>query len=267
MKSIFEYKNYLDYLNDYYQEKKSNNPHFSYAVWAAKMNLKSSSMLSMILNNERFPSKALIEKLAKYIGLSKEEEEYMEGLIDLKRIQKNSRLTVFLKSEFSPTRTQEDNEDLLLTPTTFIIKELVEGVGQKGLDPLWLKKHLLIGQQDINLDLILSELLKRKIIAKNDAGKIILGEEKLINILTTPDQVKRFHFAGQELAREAFENSLKETRTFHTSFVRLKMDRLEEAKKKLINFQREFSEFVEDGEGDCFLYQINLQLFPLSKKI
>jgi uncharacterized protein (TIGR02147 family) len=78
MKSVLEYKDYLYFLKDFLQKKKGENSGFSYTVWAQKMDLKSSSMLSMVITGERFPSKSLIEKLSQYIGFTPAEAEYFE---------------------------------------------------------------------------------------------------------------------------------------------------------------------------------------------
>ena len=88
-----------------------------------------------------------------------------------------------------------------------------------------------------------------------------------MKILTTTEQIKKFHQAAQEMAVQAFDTSSREERSFHTSFVKLKKSKLEEATKKIQEFQKELTSFMEDGTGETVLYQVNLQLFPISKVI
>lgn len=266
MKSIYTYKDYQDFLKDFFLQKKKEHPGFSYSVWARKMNLKSSSMLSMVLNNERLPSKAFIKKLSVYLKLNNEEEEYFKTLVNLKKIVKNPRLTVYLNSEASLSD-NDKSKNLFASPMTFIIKELLEAKTTSSLSVTWLKENLLIQHQKYNLNEILSELITKEILQKNSEGKLSVVESNLLKVLATPEQIKGFHKAAQEMAIQAYDTSSKEQRAFHTSFVKLKKDRLEEAKRRILEFQRELTSFVEDGTGEVVLYQVNLQLFPLSKTI
>jgi uncharacterized protein (TIGR02147 family) len=268
MKSVFEYKDHLDFLKDFFQKKKKENPGFSYTVWARKINLKSSSMLSMVLTGERLPSKALIKKIAVYMELSLEEEEYLITLINLKKIVKNPRLTVYLNSDSYKSKST-NSEDLFLSPITFIIKELIDSSPRGGVNANWLKKTLLIQHHKYNLDNVISELIEKEIIAKNENGQLEVVENNILKVIGSSDQIKNFHNATLEISKQAFETSHKDQRTFHTSFVKLKKDRLEEAKRRIQEFQRELTSFIEDGEveDDTILYQVNLQLFPISKVI
>ncbi len=266
MKSIFDYKDYLDFLNDFFAKKKKENPGFSYTVWSRKMNLKSSSMLSMVLKGERLPSKAFIKNISNYMELNSEEEEYFKTLVNLKKLVKNPRLTVYLNSQEN-IEAAPKSESLFVSPMTFIIKELVEAKADGNISASWLSKNLLIKHQKYDLDAILNELIAKEIILKNSSGKLTVSDSNLLKVLTTSDQIKNFHHATQEMALQAYETSAKDQRSFHTSFVKLKKDRLEEAKRRIQEFQRELTSFVEDGEGETVLYQVNLQLFPISKVI
>jgi uncharacterized protein (TIGR02147 family) len=266
MKSIFDYKDYLDFLKDFFLYKKKENSGFSYTVWSRKMNLKSSSMLSMVVNGERLPSKAFIKNVSKYMKLTPNEEEYFATLVNFKKLVKNPRLTVYLDAE-SKALNKSDSDNLFVSPMTFIIKELIEAKSDGKIDSKWLNKNLLIKHQKYDLDAILNELLAKEILLKGIDNKLTVKENNLIKVLATKEQIRNFHQANQEMAAQAFDTSVKEERAFHTSFVKLKKDKLEEAKKLIQNFQKELTSFVEEGNGDTILYQVNLQLFPISKVI
>ena len=50
--NIFEYDNYRDYLKAFYEEKKSQNPRYSYRVFCNKAGISSTSYLNMIIHGK-----------------------------------------------------------------------------------------------------------------------------------------------------------------------------------------------------------------------
>lgn len=266
MKSVLEYKDYLDFLKDFLQKKKGENSGFSYTVWAQKMDLKSSSMLSMVITGERFPSKSLIEKLSQYIGFTSAEAEYFETLIDLKKLKSKSRLTVNIDGN-NLSNISLSNESTFLSPMTFIVKELVSENKNKNINSEWLNKNLLVKHQNYDLQKILAELTEKEILHKNEEGNFSVLENNIVNIMTTPEQVQNFHNASLEMTKQAYNTSQRDQRTFHTSFVKLKKDKLELVKKRMQEFQRELTDLMEEGDGDHILYQVNFHLFPISQTI
>jgi len=265
MKSVLGYKDYLDFLKDFLQKKKRENSGFSYTVWAQKMELKSSSMLSMVITGERFPSKSLIEKLSQYIGFTPAEAEYFETLVDLKKLKNKGRLTVNIDGNAS--NEASSHESNFLSPMTFIVKELVSENSHQNINSEWLNKNLLLKHQNYDLQKILIELTEKEILRKDEEGNFSVLENNIVNIMTTPEQVQNFHNASLEMTKQAYNTSQKDQRTFHTSFVKLKKDKLELVKKRMQEFQKELTDLMEEGEGDHVLYQVNFHLFPISQTI
>lgn len=165
------------------------------------MDLKSSSMLSMVITGERFPSKSLIEKLSQYIGFTSAEAEYFETLIDLKKLRSKSRLTVNIDGNGS-TSTSHTDESTFLSPMTFIVKELVSENTTQNINSEWLNKNLLVKHQDYDLQRILNELTEKEILHKNEEGNFSVLESNIVNIMTTPEQVQNFHNASLEMTKQ-----------------------------------------------------------------
>ena len=149
----------------------------------------------------------------------------------------------------------------------FIIKELAEAKDEGPMTSEWLTEKLLIQHQNFDLEEILNELVAKEILLRDHSGHLTFKESHQVNVMATTDQIRTFHKAAQEIATQAYDTTEKDQRTFHTSFVRLKKDRPEEAKKRILEFQKELTTFVEEGTAESVLYQVNLQLFPISKTI
>jgi uncharacterized protein (TIGR02147 family) len=150
---------------------------------------------------------------------------------------------------------------------TFIVKELVNENPTQNINSEWLNKNLLAKHQNYDLQKILTELTEKEILHKDKEGKFSILENNIINIMTTPEQVQNFHNASLEMTKQAYNTSQRDQRTFHTSFVKLKKNNLELVKKRVLEFQRELTDLMEEGEGDHILYQVNFHLFPISQTI
>lgn len=265
MKSIFLYRDYLDYLNDFLQDKKKENPYFSNTVWARKLGLKSSSILSMILTKERLPSRSLIEKFANYFQLNTEEAAYFKALVDFKKIGKNNLLKINI--EQSETISRDAKVDDFLSPFTFILKELMTTDQKIIITKKWLKENLIVKRQRFIVEKMIQALIDKNVIKVAENGEISFSDKADLSLFFNPKNIQNFHNESLEMTKDAYETSTKNERTFHSSYLKLRPEKLQEAKEKIKKFQSEFTSYVEEGEGDFILYQMNVHLFPLSKKI
>ena len=98
MKDLKNYRDYKLYLKDVYKTKSEKHTRFSFAVWAKSLGISSPSLLSMVINGNRHPSKKLAERLSVYLNHSVEESEYFRGLIELNKASLNPHLSVNLNT-------------------------------------------------------------------------------------------------------------------------------------------------------------------------
>ena len=79
--NIFHYKNYRDFLSDYYRYKKSEKSTFSYRAFSIKAGIGSPSHLKMVSEGNRNLSLHSIPKFASAIGFNEKEKRYFELLV------------------------------------------------------------------------------------------------------------------------------------------------------------------------------------------
>jgi len=83
MPDIFDYCDSRLYLKDYYDERKRNQPSFSYQYFANKAELKSKSFAYRLITGQKKLSKSTVFAVARAIGLNKHETEYFEAMVNL----------------------------------------------------------------------------------------------------------------------------------------------------------------------------------------
>ena len=64
MINIFDYSDFRKYLTDYYEDKKKDNPNFSYQVIANKAGVKNRGFIYNIINGDKVLSKSNTFKIS-----------------------------------------------------------------------------------------------------------------------------------------------------------------------------------------------------------
>ena len=70
---IYQYKNYREYLRDFYAEKKNKNSRYSYALFSQKAGLKSPNYLKRVIDGARNITHKNLRSFVVGLGLQKKE--------------------------------------------------------------------------------------------------------------------------------------------------------------------------------------------------
>ncbi len=81
MKLIYTYIDYRKYLADYYQEKKDTTRHFSYRYFAQRANIKSPAFLKDVILGKRNLTSDVTEKCIAALNLNKKESRFFRHLV------------------------------------------------------------------------------------------------------------------------------------------------------------------------------------------
>ncbi len=81
MKSVFEYSNYRQYLQDYIAWQRSFNSHFSLRFLALKAGFRSHSFLHNVIAGKRNLTLDSIAKVCKAISLGRKESQFFSALV------------------------------------------------------------------------------------------------------------------------------------------------------------------------------------------
>ncbi len=81
MPNIFNYQDYRQFLGDFYEEKKSQTPSFSYQNFSQKAGFASKSFVYNVIKGKKTLSRTSVVKLSIAMKLSKTESAFFENLV------------------------------------------------------------------------------------------------------------------------------------------------------------------------------------------
>ena len=89
---VIGYKSASDFLKNYSKYKKEKNPHWTFGVWAKKLNLKNMATITRVVNGERGIGDDLKSKFVEYFEFNQKEKEYFDLLVKAQKISDNQKL-------------------------------------------------------------------------------------------------------------------------------------------------------------------------------
>jgi uncharacterized protein (TIGR02147 family) len=111
---------------------------------------------------------------------------------------------------------------------------------------------------------VIDTLLAEKIIGKTDNGVFQKNVQKLTTSKDVPSgALRKAHQEILEIAGEKLEKIKVEDRFYSASTIAIKKQNLDDAKELIREFRGKLSKFIA-GDGPDEVYQMNIQLFPLS---
>ncbi|OUR97186.1 hypothetical protein A9Q84_12735 [Halobacteriovorax marinus] len=270
--NIFNYSDYREFLRDFNEMKKRVNPSWSFGLWARELGLNSISSITMIINGQRHAGKKIQKSLIDFFKFNTKEAYYFEELVKIAKSSKdNPSLTILLldqNSELKEMREQNTAQvDLFFNWKAHCVKELTQ---LKDFFPsgTWIETRTngLIKKDEGKklLDLLISEGFLEKTFFE---GKEVIQPSSTIvpTKEVTKEAAHSYHKALMENSAKAIEKD-KDLRSLHATTLSLLTSDLAKAKDIIREFQINFSEQIEQSPGDE-VYQLNIQLFPLTKKI
>ncbi len=81
MKSIFQYRDYRQFLYDFYHYKKLTNPYYSYRLFSMKAGFRAPNLLKLVMDGQRNLTRESTEKFTRALKLSDAEATYFSELV------------------------------------------------------------------------------------------------------------------------------------------------------------------------------------------
>lgn len=270
--NIIEYLNYRQFLQDFYLSKKKDNASYSYRVFVNKGELGSPSHMKMVIDGSRNLTLSTIPKYIKAIGFRKKSEsQYFELLVhynqetvpdkkikffnDIMALKQKQGLSILEKHQF----------DLLAHWFYVAIYVLIDLKNFKA-DPEWISDRL---RKKVSTRQVLEALdaLEKLQLIEKDPEK---GYRQTAGALSTPDDVQsmsihRYHRDMIEEALYCLRNDPPHVREFNGVTLKISKDKLQVLKDKIRTFRKEINELTSNMEDVDQVYQLNIQLFPLTE--
>lgn len=272
MKSVYEYLEYREYLNDYYLFRKKKRDSFSLRFFGDKIQIDA-SYLSKIMKLERHISTKSLPLLCDYLKLPYEEENYLCHLVAFNKSKKEVEREIFFKKLISLRPRKQRNLERsqyefysewyysalrsILEFTEFYEGDSYRDLGEQLSPPISARE----AKKGI-------ELLKHlELIAQNDEGRYIIADKAI----SSGDSwrsvaINAYQKKVIELSADSIDNHPKEIRDISTVTMNITESEFVEIKKMIKEFRSSVIEYVNEAAEPDQTYQLNMQLIPLSRK-
>ena len=271
MKTIFEYRDYREYVRDFYESRKKCSA-FTWREFAKLAGFSSSGFLKLVCDGKTRLSKVGVEKVLSAMNLSGAQAEYFRQMVTFCDSQQpDVRRTSFERM----MKIASENRVEFLEAKSFAyfsswanpaLRELAPIM--KGASPLEMGHTLVpaISAAEARESLDLQESLG--LLKKDECGNYVQTSEgvsstrEVISATVVNMQKQYAH-----LAAESLERYTREYR--HISGMTMGLDReaYERLAAELDAFRKKVVEILSNVKSYDRVYRMNLQLFPLSKKV
>lgn len=270
--NVYQYQNPTSYLKDVLNEKKLRNGSFSLRSWAKHLGFGSSAPLSLVLSGQRTIPKEKVPKIAKSLGLDAKQSLYFETLVDLSRSKTletkcyyRARLEALLER---PVQIIDiEHFRLIKDPLHMFILALSQ-IRNFKIDPEWIQKHLRVKADRLRIKEAVERLIRLKLLEKKD-GFYRMTTPYLTSQSDVPDSsIQEYHRSVMKYAELALETVEVSERDFQAYAIAVQSEKLPTLKERLRSFLKDFAnEFETNQKNVNQVYQLNIQLFPISKEI
>lgn len=268
--SVYDYTNYRQYLADYYNEQKAKDKRFSYRYFAQKAGYNSSGMYKDIVSGRTNIRPSFITKLSKAMRHSRREEEYFESMVLFNQAEANDE-----KKKYFERMIRFYNS-----------KAYIMDAAQYEFYSKWYYSAVrdLLAIKDFGDEFpkiaqalnpaIRTEQARKAVRLLKQLGLIVKNKQgyyKAVNkIISTGDEVKilnvkNFQKEMMDLAKEALDRHPHTQRNISTVTFSISKETFESVEAELVSCRKRILNLVEMSEKEDRVFQLNLQLFPLSK--
>lgn len=273
MEKIFSYLDYRQYLKDLYEHLKKVDYHFSYASIAEQIGDISRAYLHRIFTGQQPLSRQTALELSKVFGLRKREIEYFLLLIAFDRSRRyNQKVAIFNRMltyhKSDATTVLRENEFAYFSKWYHVaIRELLATVDFTG-DYAQLGEMLDPPLNPKKVEQAIRVLLKLNMIEKNKKGRYVVkkraqstGHDEIVHKLAE----RRFQQETIALSHDAIENHPPEVRDISSITTSISADGFNKISEALRVCREQIWNIVNDDQKVDRVYQINVQIFPVSK--
>jgi uncharacterized protein (TIGR02147 family) len=268
MAAIFSFFDFREFLKADFSERKARNPVFSIRAMAAKLELNSGT-LTRLFSGKRNIGKNLLPKFVKFLGLRSKEAEYfnylvafcqaksererMEGYRELVRLR-NGRTKEISESRYAYY------EEWFFTA----VRELLRFFPFYG-DYQALGKMLAPPISASEAKRAIGLLTGLGFIEKVGESWVVRDHNISTGGIWQGMAVQRFQQDMLKKALEAIDGTARQERDYSTMTMCYSPDGYKKVRELLKQTREELTRIEECDRGPNRVYQVNMQLFPLSK--
>jgi uncharacterized protein (TIGR02147 family) len=271
MADIFSYTDYRQFIKDHCEDIRKEKPFFSYRYIAQKAELKSTGFISWVVSGKRTVSLKLAHKIGTIFKLGKRETEYFLLLVNHNQSTSVDERQHYLDRmlTFRSTRTEivhRDQDQYYSKWYYSAIRELVAIASITDEQDIAAQLRPPITRSEAKDALAL--LCRLNLIVKNGAGTY----ERTNTAIRAGTDVDRalihgYQIATMQLGQGALCRFDKEDRDISTLTVSCNVSEIQRVRECISKMRAEITEIVCESKNANQVFQINVQFFPITKKI
>lgn len=273
--SIFAYLDYRAYLRDYHAFRKRGVPSFSLRLLSRKIGFSSPSFLKLVMDGRKNLSQASVRRIAEALMFSARQTEYFAVLVRLSQartLEEKGRLLDRLdafRTRNAPRALEPSQYDYLKRWYHMAIRELALMPGFRET-PEWIASQLLFPVQPRGASASLGLLLELGLLHRTLDGAMSRRTPTLATGVITEDALaavaQRHHTTMIEFAKQAVLRFARAERNVTNTTLGLSAKGYQEVLRRVEQARMEILEIAASDSAADRVYQLNINLFPLSRK-
>lgn len=271
--SVYEFQDYRIYLRAMFDYLQENTRNFSFRSLSKRAGVSAPGYFKAIADGKRNLSEETIPKFAKALGMKPKEGDFFRSLVlfnqatDLDERSKYFEKLVKDRSFQKHHPIHRDQYDYYSNWYYPVIREMVISKNFRN-DPKWIAQKLGNDIQEIDVVRALNTLDRLGFVEDRE-GQLIQSSS---TVTTGPNiasvNVVKFHREMMRKASEALAEYDSDEREIRSITFSCQSDQFERIRAKIDEFRKEIlSEFGEGVPADNQIFQLNIQLFPLTKNL
>ncbi len=274
--SPFSADSTAELLRQYVEFKKQRNSRWSARAWGLRIGFKSPSALFNILKGRRLPDRPILNQMIKSMGLCMKGEDYVRCLFerdlrsrDAAPADTNLEARIrFLRIYDTAIELKGSDLNYVGSLLSHLITSLVSTEGFQE-DPNWIQSRIRLTTTELEIRTTIQALLYVGLLRRDPNGNLVAANPFFeMPELVSASKTRKCFEESLELAQSSIHALPASERFLNTQIFHVRSDRYEEATAYIKNFRQEFTALFseEKGSGADSVFQLNLQLIPLTKR-
>jgi len=269
--SVYDYINYRAFLRDHFAASKKAKKQYSFRYFARKAGLSSSNFLKLVMDGKRNVGPAALEGFIKALKLSEAEAAFFRDLVALAQsetVAERNRAFERVSADTRFRRARRLDGPLFKYLSRWYYPAIRELAGRSDFreDAKWVARQLLPAITTRQAKAALKTLEELGLLVRDEKERLVRGEPSL----TTGHEVRSvvipaYHRQMIERAAWAVDNVSADERDMSAQTVCVRGSSLADLKERIHRFRKEMLERCDSETEGERVYQLCIQLFPLSQ--
>jgi uncharacterized protein (TIGR02147 family) len=269
--SVYDYIDFRAFLRDHFAASKRLLPQYSFRYFARRAGMSSSNFLKLVMDGKRNVGPTALEGFVRAMKLSDKEASFFRDLVALAQaetVAERNRAFERVSANLRFRRARRLEGPLFKYLSRWYYPAIRELAARHDFreDAKWVGKQLLPPISTRQAKSALKTLEDLGLLVRDEDGKLVRGEPSL----TTGHEVRSvvipaYHRQMIERAAWAVDEVPPEERDVSAQTVCIRSSSLADLKDRIHRFREEMLERCDSEEEPERVYQLCIQLFPLSR--